>query len=466
MPGSWRPLTPEEITQGAQEGTIIKKGQRRLTVRRVYTGELAITTCTKEQKRKKRNALKNSLLFTSGGDDEESNQIKDFMRMGFVGRGESEDTAKETCVQSIGQKTLEKIEPIAKRIGYKALLAVAEKIKKAGILPYHFFTALAKTEPLILNGRDLARISDYLIAIGKFYLLLGWKNNGPAPHYYGKEILSEIADHALFKDENELIAFAYRKFKDRAIQNELIPQLQPRSRLANLLFERATKALASNDTKKKIKAVNLLMKLGDARARDVLLKELDKSAGELFFDDRGFRQIQEQKTLQNKIQANLERLGEDKNQLIARITKIRMNTCIQTLRSDRYNLIHEKNLTWLLEEIIKLAKVDSPAQEIFIAYAAQAQHEAATQGSKQMDALSLHIAQVIGKAAETITQGVITALAVSPINGGLTWKTTGIEKYGNGNFYFENIPNLAVINSMGFVINAITPNKTIGQFLN
>jgi len=44
---------------------------------------LAVTTCTKEQKEKKRNALKNSLLFT-GGDDKESNQIKDFYAHGFV----------------------------------------------------------------------------------------------------------------------------------------------------------------------------------------------------------------------------------------------------------------------------------------------------------------------------------------------------------------------------------------------
>jgi hypothetical protein len=61
------------------------------------------------------------------------------------------------------------------------------------------------------------------------------------------------------------------------------------------------------------------------------------------------------------------------------------------------------------------------------------------------------------------------ALALVPNNvqdGGLTWKTTGIEKYGNGNFYFENIPDLKIVSSMGFVINAITPNKTIGQFLN
>jgi len=59
------------------------------------------------------------------------------------------------------------------------------------------------------------------------------------------------------------------------------------------------------------------------------------------------------------------------------------------------------------------------------------------------------------------------ALVPGPVqDGGLTWKSTGIEKYGNGNFYFENIPDLKSINSMGFVINAITPNKTIGQFLN
>jgi len=49
-------------------------------------------------------------------------------------------------------------------------LAVAEKIKKADILPYHFLPP-CKTEQLILNGRDLTRISDYLTAIGKFWMV-------------------------------------------------------------------------------------------------------------------------------------------------------------------------------------------------------------------------------------------------------------------------------------------------------
>jgi len=50
--------------------------------------------------------------------------------------------------------------------------------------------------------------------------------------------------------------------------------------------------------------------------------------------------------------------------------------------------------------------------------------------------------------------------------GGLTWDNTKVEKYGNGNFYFENIPDIKSIESMGFVINAITPNTTVAQFLN
>ena len=51
--------------------------------------------------------------------------------------------------------------------------------------------------------------------------------------------------------------------------------------------------------------------------------------------------------------------------------------------------------------------------------------------------------------------------------GGVTWNDTVIEKPGNSqNFYFENIPDLKDIKSMGFVINSITPNETIRQFLN
>jgi len=49
--------------------------------------------------------------------------------------------------------------------------------------------------------------------------------------------------------------------------------------------------------------------------------------------------------------------------------------------------------------------------------------------------------------------------------GGLTWDNTKIEKFGNGDFYFENIPNLKDIKSMGFVIREIKARQTISQFL-
>jgi len=52
------------------------------------------------------------------------------------------------------------------------------------------------------------------------------------------------------------------------------------------------------------------------------------------------------------------------------------------------------------------------------------------------------------------------------IDGGLSLYQVKLEKFGDGNFYFERIPNVAEINSMGFVINEITPNKTIAQLLN
>jgi hypothetical protein len=239
--------------------------------------------------------------------------------------------------------------------------------------------------------------------------------------------------------------------------------LQPRPRLANLLFERATKALAGRDTKKKIKAVNLLVKLGDARARDTLLKELEKVAGELFFNGHGIELPEEQRILQNKLRASLEHFGEESSWLAARITEIKMNACIQALRTDRNDLSNEGNLAGLIAETIKLAEADDRARETFIAYAAAVKDEAA-EGNGQIDKLSKTIALRVQETAQTMQ--LPNASANNNVDGGLTWKTTGIEKYGNGNFYFENIPNLAVINSMGFTINAITPNKTIGQFLN
>jgi len=71
-----------------------------------------------------------------------------------------------------------------------------------------------------------------------------------------------------------------------------------------------------------------------------------------------------------------------------------------------------------------------------------------------------------GNSSQKKNPGALALVPDPAQNGGLTWTTTGIEKYGTGNFYFENIPDLKTISSMGFVINSITSNKTIGQFLN
>ena len=51
--------------------------------------------------------------------------------------------------------------------------------------------------------------------------------------------------------------------------------------------------------------------------------------------------------------------------------------------------------------------------------------------------------------------------------GGVALGNTAVAKAGSSqNFYFENIPDIKEITSMGFVIDSITPNQTISQILN
>jgi len=552
MPGGWRALSADEIARyQAEDGKRITIEGRELTVHRVWTGELAVTTCTPEQIQAKKDYLRECIF--------KDKQIKWLMDEGWVGPGGSSDDLRSRYVEpepdpesgyrydpyipSAEEQFLARcpevkdvigaLKTVTDKYGYDALTKLYKKAGKDRA-PLAF-SVLAAVQRIIHDEKDLARLGDYIAAIaGKKYTppkgevtrtsvavretrYEGWSDDYESYDDaeeigVGVQVLKKFLERAdEITSEQQLVSVIkelwakpvvgrFQKFTgvnnrmpqadgdpyEREVTHDVrLLELDGRGVLAGFRLDRLIKNLRDNleNTQERERIVKKIIVLGSREGAE-------RIAALVIGADQDGKINYRQASLGFALVLFKEISKHDADLALLYLGKIKAEADNSPIvgtnlppRAVPYGLAIRKAVSEIKDEGLKDLRL-SWQKGLMTAWGAQFPVESVLT-DEEFDVLwhahaNIPYNNVVEKLSYVMQHAPrITAdqrkwliknkwlgkKETADAVGGLTWDNTKIEKFGDGNFYFENIPNLKEVKSMGFVINGLYADKTIGQLM-